>query len=82
MNYNLPDGLYCMYLRKSRADRDSQLYDEQEILARHEMILKETAEKMPSVFMEKHTLNELKSFGKNYLSGEKNEKDKIEKMLL
>ena len=46
MNYNLPDGLYCMYLRKSRADRDSQLYDEQEILARHEMILKETAEKM------------------------------------
>lgn len=46
MNYNLPDRLYCMYLRKSRADRDSQLYDEQEILARHEMILKETAEKM------------------------------------
>ena len=46
MNYNLPDGLYCMYLRKSRADRDSQLYDEQEILSRHEMILKETAEKM------------------------------------
>ena len=43
---------------------------------------KETAEKMPSVFMEKHMVNELKSFGKNYLSGEKNVKDKIEKMLL
>lgn len=34
---------YCIYLRKSRADRDNPNWDEEEVLARHEKTLKELA---------------------------------------
>lgn len=34
---------YCIYLRKSRADRDSALCSDKEVLARHEQTLKELA---------------------------------------
>ncbi len=37
---------YCLYLRKSRADRDAEAHGEGETLARHEQILKALANKM------------------------------------
>lgn len=40
------EGQYCLYLRKSRADRDAEMHGEGETLARHEQILKALANKM------------------------------------
>lgn len=40
-----PDGRYCMYLRKSRMDREAELRGEGETLSRHKHILSECAEK-------------------------------------
>ena len=37
---------YCMYLRKSRADRDSELTSDVDVLKRHEEILLTLAKKM------------------------------------
>lgn len=40
------NGKYCLYLRKSRADRDAEAHGEGETLARHEQILRSLADKM------------------------------------
>lgn len=40
------DGKYCLYLRKSRADRDAEARGEGETLTRHEQTLKALADKM------------------------------------
>ncbi len=46
MQRTLPiDGRYCAYLRKSRADRDSELRGE-DVLARHRSLLEDLASKM------------------------------------
>ena len=46
MQRTLPiDGKYCAYLRKSRADRDSELKGE-DVLARHRSLLEELAVKL------------------------------------
>lgn len=34
------NGSYCIYLRKSRADREAEQHGEGETLARHEKILR------------------------------------------
>lgn len=39
--YKLPDGKYCAYLRKSRADLEAEARGEEETYARHERILLE-----------------------------------------
>ncbi len=43
--YNLPQGDYCAYLRKSRADRDAELRGEGDTLARHKQLLEEFAQR-------------------------------------
>lgn len=40
------DGKYCLYLRKSRADRDAEARGEGETLTRHEQVLRTLAGKM------------------------------------
>lgn len=40
------EGKYCIYLRKSRADRDAEAHGEGETLARHEQILAALAHKL------------------------------------
>ena len=40
------NGKYCLYLRKSRADRDAEARGEGETLARHEQTLRALAGKM------------------------------------
>ena len=40
------NGTYCIYLRKSRADREAEQHGEEETLARHERILLDLARRM------------------------------------
>ena len=40
------EGKYCLYLRKSRADRDAEAHGGGETLTRHEQTLKALANKM------------------------------------
>ncbi|MBO7670739.1 MAG: recombinase family protein [Oscillospiraceae bacterium] len=41
-----PQGLYCAYLRKSRADLEEEARGQGETLARHERILRDTAQRL------------------------------------
>ena len=41
-----PSGIYYMYLRKSREDREAESHGEGETLARHEKRLNELAEQL------------------------------------
>lgn len=41
-----PQGKYCMYLRKSRADQEAEQHGELETLARHEQLLTELAKRL------------------------------------
>ena len=42
----LPDGLYCMYLRKSREDAEMELHGAGDTLLRHEHALMDLAKKL------------------------------------
>lgn len=46
MLYNLDDGLYCIYLRKSREDVEAERHGEGDTLLRHEQRLMELSKKM------------------------------------
>lgn len=46
MTNNLDNGLYCMYLRKSREDIEAELHGEGDTLLRHEQRLMETAKRL------------------------------------
>ena len=46
MHTNLSNGLYSIYLRKSREDMEAELHGEGDTLLRHERRLMELAKKM------------------------------------